>query len=143
MTKEIDKTIGLRIRELRSEAGMTQEELAHRLGYKSKTTINKIEMGERSLTQTKIKQIADILRVSPMYIMGWEQPYKNTDSTFDNMEATQEGYYTDPETAKIAQEIFDDVNLRTLFHVARNASPEQLKLAKEMLEMMKKNEENR
>ena len=143
MTKEIDKTIGLRIRELRSEAGMTQEELARRLGYKSKTTINKIEMGERSLTQTKIKQIADILRVSPMYIMGWEQPYNNMDSTSDNMESALEGYYTDPETAKIAQEIFDDVNLRTLFHVARNASPEQLKLAKEMLEMMKKNEENR
>lgn len=49
---------------------MSQEELAEKLGYKSKSSINKIELGRQNLTQTKIKAIADALDTSPSYIMG-------------------------------------------------------------------------
>ena len=143
--ENISVEIGSRIRELRIAKEMSQEELAQRLGYKHRSSVNKIETGAHNLTQSKIKLIADVLGVSPMYIMGWEDMpednplYKKLYSKTDSIESAPEGYYTNPETAEIAQEIFDDPDLRTLFHVARNASPEQLKLAKEMLEMMKKN----
>lgn len=37
--------IGDKIKERRESLELTQEELAKRIGYKSKSTINKIEMG--------------------------------------------------------------------------------------------------
>lgn len=63
-------TIGERIKERREALGMTQQELADRLGYKSRSTINKIEMNGRNLKQSKIKAFADVLQTTPGYIMG-------------------------------------------------------------------------
>ena len=65
-------TIGNRIRNRREELGLSQEELGNRLGYKSRSSINKIELDQRNLTQSKIKAIADALDTTPGYIMGWE-----------------------------------------------------------------------
>lgn len=65
--------IGQRIQNRREELGLTQEELAHRIGYKSKSSINKIELGVYSLRQSKIKAIADALETTPAYIMGWDE----------------------------------------------------------------------
>ena len=60
-----------RIKKRREELGMSQEELAHRLGYKSRSTINKIEMGINDITQSKIKAFADALNTTPGYLMGY------------------------------------------------------------------------
>ena len=54
-------TIGSRIRTRREELGLSQDELAKRLGYKSRSSLNKIELDQRNLTQSKIKAIADAL----------------------------------------------------------------------------------
>lgn len=64
-------TIGERIKIRREELNMTQEELAQILGYKSRSSINKIELGGNELTQRKIKAIATALKTTPAYIMGW------------------------------------------------------------------------
>lgn len=66
-------TIGERIKKRREELGLSQETLAERLGYKSKSSINKIELNQRDLPQSKIKMIADALGVTPDYIMGWDE----------------------------------------------------------------------
>lgn len=66
-------TIGQRVKLRREELGLSQEELAKRIGYKSKTSINKIELDFRNLTQSKIKAIADALETTPSYIMGWDE----------------------------------------------------------------------
>ena len=63
--------IGKRIRTLREKYGMTQEELAHRVGYTSKTTINKIEMGVNDIQQNKIVRFAQALHTTPGALMGW------------------------------------------------------------------------
>jgi transcriptional regulator with XRE-family HTH domain len=68
------KEIGNRVRLLREELRMSQDELATRLGYKSRSSINKIELGQRNLTQSKIKALADALDTTPAYIMGWTDP---------------------------------------------------------------------
>ena len=70
---------GARIKKRREELGLTQEELAKKLGYKSRSSINKIELGERRLTQKKILTIATALDVSPLYILGMEEK-KETDN---------------------------------------------------------------
>jgi len=65
-------TIGERIRFRRERLGMSQNELARKLGYKSRSSINKIEIGLYNLRLSKIKAIADALDTTPSYIMGWE-----------------------------------------------------------------------
>lgn len=66
--------IGKRIKARREEVGLTQEELAIRLGYKSKSTINKIEMGINDINQTKIVAFANALNTTPAHLMGWDDP---------------------------------------------------------------------
>lgn len=66
-------TIGERIKIRREQLNLSQDELAKRLGYKSRSSINKIELGHYNLTQSKIKAVADALETTPSYIMGWEE----------------------------------------------------------------------
>lgn len=66
-------TIGQRIKVRREELNMSQEELAKRIGYKSRSSINKIELDLYSLQPSKIKTIADALDTTPSYIMGWDE----------------------------------------------------------------------
>lgn len=66
-------TIGQRIADERKRLGMTQEELAHRVGYQTKSAINKIEMGLREVPQKKIAAFASALGLTPGQLMGWDE----------------------------------------------------------------------
>lgn len=61
-----------RIKMRREELGMSQDELAARLGYKDRSTIAKIEAGVNDITQSKIKSFADALNTTTAWLMGWE-----------------------------------------------------------------------
>ena len=69
----MNSTIGERVKARREQLGLSQDELAKKLGYKSRSSINKIESDSRNLTQSKIKAIADALDTTPSYIMGWDE----------------------------------------------------------------------
>lgn len=60
-----------RIKSRREELGISQEELAFKLGYKSRSTIAKIESGENDIPQSKISAFATALRTTPAWLMGW------------------------------------------------------------------------
>lgn len=60
-----------RIRSRRIELDMTQDEVARKLGYRSRSTIAKIEAGESDIPQSKIEAFAQVLDTSPAYLMGW------------------------------------------------------------------------
>ena len=64
--------IGERIKARRLQIDMSQDELAKRVGYKSRSSINKIELDGRGLPYPKIVKIAEALQVTPSYLMGWE-----------------------------------------------------------------------
>lgn len=66
--------IGERIKDRRIQLGWTQEELAEKMGYKTKSSINKIELGLQDIPQSKIAQFADVMRTTVSYLMGWEEP---------------------------------------------------------------------
>lgn len=70
-------TIGKRIKDLRTSLDMTQDELAKLTGYKSRSSIQKIESGERDITQSTIAAFAKALKVTPSVIMGWEENNEN------------------------------------------------------------------
>lgn len=62
-----------RIRERRLEIGMTQLELAIQSGYSGRSSINKIEKDARNVPLDRLTKIAEALRVSPDYLMGWDE----------------------------------------------------------------------
>lgn len=64
---------GDRIKKRREELGMSQEELAKKVGYKSRSSVNKIEIDGRGLPQNKIVIFAKALETTPAYLMGWEE----------------------------------------------------------------------
>lgn len=65
--------IGNRIKQLRTEKDMSQDELAKRSGYGSRSTINKIELGINDVPQSKIKAIAEALGVSVGTLLCWDE----------------------------------------------------------------------
>ena len=67
-------TIGDNIQQMRKALGWTQEDLAKRMGYKSKSTINKIELGINDIPQNKIVKFAKVLGTTPANLMGWDDP---------------------------------------------------------------------
>lgn len=72
--------IGERIKHRREELKMSQDELARKLGYRSRSSINKIENDASGLPQNKIADIAKALLTTPGYIMGWEEEIKKNPS---------------------------------------------------------------
>ena len=70
------------IKKRRLELGMTQSDLAEKLGYSDKSMIAKIESGKVDLAQSRIIAFADALRVTPSDLMGWTD---NPDRAPDNI----------------------------------------------------------
>ncbi|MFR8990643.1 MAG: LexA family protein [Fusobacterium sp.] len=66
-------TIGERIKEKRLLKNYTLEKLAIEIGV-TKSTVLKYENGTIAIPSDKIEKIAEALKVSPAYLMGWEIP---------------------------------------------------------------------
>ena len=60
------------IRSRRIALKMTQQELAQKLGYKSTSTIAKIESGENDIPQAKLVAFAEALNTTPADLMGFK-----------------------------------------------------------------------
>lgn len=100
-------TVGEKIKNKRLELGWSQDELAKRCGYKSRSSINKIELA-RDLPLKKIEIMAKVLGVTPGYLMGWEEPqpqihidYMNEDIANTIVQLRSEGT-----SLKVIQEYF-------------------------------------
>ena len=76
---------------------------------------------EGRLPSDRLFAVAEFFKVSPEFLLTGER----------------KEYYYDAETAEAAQEIFDDPDLHALFNAARDSTPENLKLAAELLKRLK------
>lgn len=94
------------------EKGVTPYRVGEETGIKGSTFYG-WKTGKYTPKQEKLQKIADYLGVSLEYLMTGEEP---------------EGYYINPEAADMAQQIFENKDLRLLFDVAKDVTPEQLKL---------------
>ena len=65
-------TMGERIKQRRIELGMTQEELASKMGFKTKASISRLESNDRKLPLSKLKKMAMILDIPPSRLMMWD-----------------------------------------------------------------------
>ena len=72
--------IGEMIAKFRKEKGLTQDELAQLLGYKSRSTVYNIEAGKRDVPRKMIAQLSIILNVSPIDLLqGNEKSLTSTE----------------------------------------------------------------
>lgn len=113
------------IRNVAKTKGISINRLEKELGF-ARSSINKFNKNTPSAE--KLQQIADYLDVTVDHLMTGEEKEIN------------EKYYLNDETAKAAQEIFENNDLRVLFDAARDASPEDLKTTYNMLMALKKKE---
>ena len=117
------------IRFLRRRAEMSQDKLAELLGYKSFTTVQKWESGVSEPSMAVAQKIANLFHVDLDDLIKVDLEAKG-----------DEPYYTNPETNEIAQQLYENKELRALFDAARDASPEDLKVAHDMLLALKRKE---
>lgn len=111
---------------LRVRNNLSQSELADKLGV-SKSTVSMYEVGKREPDFETLEAIADFFNVDMNFLLG-----KAGCETPD--------YYINEETAQMAQEIFENKELRLLFSAARDASPEDLKTTHSLLLALKRKE---
>ncbi len=73
------ESIGRRIKHERERQGLTQDELARKMGYKNRSVVSTMEAAT-DLSLKKVKKVAAALNVDPGYLMGY-QP-KNSEIKF-------------------------------------------------------------
>ena len=62
--------IGINILRAREALGWSQDELARRMGYKSRASIYKIEKGLADIPQSKVAEFARVLGTTPAALLG-------------------------------------------------------------------------
>lgn len=72
MRSIVDECIGERIRYRREQLELSQEELAKKLGYKSRSTIAHMENGDVDINSQKIQALAKALETTSAFLLGWE-----------------------------------------------------------------------
>lgn len=72
-------TVADRIRMRREELSLSQEEVAHRLHLKGRSSVSKAEKAGDTLTLKTVSMYAQALNCSPSYLMGWEEPAEFTE----------------------------------------------------------------
>ena len=132
-------TIGQRIKQRRESLNMTQDELARKVGYASRSSINKIELS-RDLPLRKVSQMAVALETSPSFLMGWtdvpDPDYPVKSEILEEQENKE--YYLNNETAEMAQSLLDNKDMRLLFDAAKDSKPEDLRMVADMLNRLKR-----
>ena len=98
------------IKEQRILHGMSQEELAHKIGYADKTMISRIENGKIDLSQSKIEEFANIFDVTPGYLMGWDIPKENERKLKVSIVNSPIGFKPDHESPYTIQEVKDKIS---------------------------------
>ena len=65
-------SLGANIRKRRYELNLSQQELATAMGYKSRSTIARIESGENDVTQSKLRRFAQVLDTTVEALLSGE-----------------------------------------------------------------------
>lgn len=130
--KEYAKIIGKNLRRLAYEHEKNQIQMSRELGI-NKATISSWMNGTRIPRMEKIDLLCRYFNVSRADILEPNNSSVRTDGQPNS-------YYMNQETAEIAQKIFENKELRVLFDAARDARPDDLKTAYDVLLALKRKE---
>ena len=123
-------TIYERYCKLRDERGMKDADVAKATGI-GKSTFSDFKSGRSIPKMEKLQKIADLFDVSIAVFLKDDiesQVHKDIQSYL---------YYRDLDTAAVAQDIFEDSDLRALFDAAKDSRPQDLQMAAELLRRLK------
>ncbi|MDO4632989.1 MAG: helix-turn-helix transcriptional regulator [Eubacteriales bacterium] len=109
---------------IRDAKGLKDADVSRATGI-TKSTFSDWKSGRSNPKNDKLQKIADYLEVSIDYLSTGKA----------------DSYYLNAETANIAQDIFENKELRALFDAARTATPEDLQTTYSMLLALKRKEE--
>lgn len=109
--------------------GFNQADLARHMHVSTATTA-KWCTGQTMPRIDKIQSICNWLGIEKADLLE-----SQTDQPRDTKKAV---YYSDPETARLAQEMFEDPEMRALFHMKRNMEPEKFRAHYDMMKSLYK-----
>lgn len=110
MDEKLRRIFAENLRKYMISQGKTQSDLCRFMCVSSATAADWYN-GKKMPRTDKLQTIAGWLGVDLATLLGEKEP----------------GYYMDPETAALAQEMFEDPDMRSLFHMKRNMDPERFK----------------
>ena len=116
------------IKKLCKSKGVTVTGQEKELGF-ARGSLCKVDTNKPSME--KVQKLADYFEVSVDYLISGEQ------------KEDEKKYYLNDDTAAIAQDIFENKDLRVLFDAARDAEPEDLTAVHNMLLALKRKERGR
>ena len=122
--------------EMLKEKGIKNIDVSRATGIPA-STFSDWKKGKSSPKRDKIEKIANFFDINPDWVAGTSDikiKLKN------NLNEQEQSYYLNPETSKIAQEIYDNKELSLLFDAAKDAEPEDLQTIHSMLMALKRKE---
>lgn len=128
-------SVGQNIRRAREAKQMTQDELASRMGYKSRSTIARIENGDNDVSQSKLKKFSEILDVSIGFLLDGTDSGDSTSEINNNFPTLSERDERDIQVR--LQNILDDMTKgdnAALYNGGEPMDPETRELMKASLE---------
>lgn len=114
---------------LRSSSGLTQVEMAEKLGI-SRSTIGMYETGAREPDFETLEKIADFFNVDTDYLLG------RTEQT-TVLPETVGHYYLNDEARELAQFMFKNPEYKVLFDASRKVKKEDIAFVKEMIDRVR------
>ena len=120
-------SIGENIKKWRELRNLKQSELAELIGVSDKT-VSSWEINRTEPKMGMVEKISSALNCKKTDIIG-------IDETVDD-----DHYYLNDETREIAQEVFENPDLRSLFHVARDIDPQELRAHIDFMKKLKARE---
>lgn len=132
---ELYVVIGEMLRHARLDSGLTLEQVAKKMDLTPKT-IQRYESGVRKIRLNVLQDLTD------MYGVDYSEFMKNAKAKSIGAEIQPEpNYYFNDETREIAQEIFENRELRSLFDAARDLPPERLRSHIDFIKSLKAQED--
>lgn len=111
-----------RFEELRASKGITKKFIAQALG-RSATICQDWKQGKSRPSESQLKTVAEILGTSPAYLMGQE----------DQAQPAR-----DEELSELLSSLREREDMRMLFKLAKDASPEDVRQAVKIIEALRK-----
>lgn len=123
------------IQYLLARSGDNQREVAKKLGV-SPQVINTWVRGKSLPAIGKVQEIAELFGCTVDALINIT--FADHENAPHHAADSGKGYYFSEETAEMAQELFENKDARMLFDAARDARPEDLQMAADMLQRFKR-----
>lgn len=131
------KEMGERIRSRRIKLGISQIDLAKKIGYSNRSSLIKLEKGEIDPSQSKMIALAKALQTTPSYLMGWEDE-KDIDSQWGNDSANREYLADKPDLLEIYNDLVNNNELTILFDKTKDLGPKDIESVLIFVQMLRK-----